>query len=88
MNVFKYYVDVVTLILKDGVLQPLAVVWMDRRYKVDKVLSVRETYSKAGGSGICYRCLFGGQERSLFWERNRWFLESETFIPELLEKNH
>ena len=86
MNVFKYYVDVVTMIFKDGLLQPMAVVWMDRRYKVDKVISVRETHSKAGGSGICYRCQFAGQERNLFWERNRWFLESEAFIPEMLER--
>lgn len=85
MKIFKYYVDVVTLIYKDGMLQPMAIYWRDHRYRIDKVLSVRETYSKAGGAGICYRCRFGDQERSLFWEKNRWFLESEIYAPELQE---
>lgn len=85
MNVFKYYVDVVTLIFRDGRLEPMYIYWKDRRYRVDKVLSVRETYSRAGGAGICYVCRFGQQERSLFWERNRWFLESEVFVPEMQE---
>lgn len=85
MKVFKYYVDVVTMIFKDGMLQPLWIVWNDRRYRVDKVVSVRETYSKAGGCGICYQCRFGQMERNLFWERNRWFLESEVYQPDLME---
>lgn len=85
MNLFKYYVDVITLIYRDGRIQPMFIYWKDRRYKVDKVVSVRETFSKAGGGGICYLCRFGGQERSLFWERNRWFIESEVYEPELRE---
>jgi len=85
VKVFKYYVDVATMIFRDGQIEPLWVVWCDRRFRVDKVISVRETYSKAGGCGICYRCRFGQSERSLFWERNRWFLESEMYFPEQLE---
>lgn len=80
MKLFKYYVDVETLIFADGSLQPMFVHWNSRRYRVDKVLSVRETFSKAGGTGICYRCRFGQQERNLFWERSRWFLESEVYV--------
>ncbi len=85
MKLFKYYVDVITLIGHDGKLRPLYICWDHHRYTVDKVLSVRETYSKAGGSGICYRCRMGSQERNLFWERNRWFLESEVYIPGMEE---
>lgn len=81
MKYYKYYVDVVTLVLQDGALRPLFVCWDGHRYKVDKVLSVREMYSKAGGCGICYLCKMQGQMRKLYWERNRWFLESEIFVP-------
>lgn len=82
MKLFKYYVDVVTLIFQDGSFKPLFVCWGQRRYRIDKVLTVRETYSKAGGCGICYTCrMNNGQQRNLFWERNRWFVESEIYIP-------
>lgn len=85
MKVFKYYIDVDTLIRSDGTLEPLIIYWQDRRFRVSKVLSIRETFSRAGGSGICYLCRFGSQERKLFWERNRWFLESEVYVPEMEE---
>lgn len=81
MKLFKYYVDVITLIFSDGSIKPLFVLWEHHRYRIDQVLSVRETFSKAGGCGICYTCRMSGQERRLFWERNRWFLESEVYIP-------
>lgn len=82
MKLFKYYVDVVTLIFQDGSFKPLFVCWGKHRYRIDKVLTVRETYSKAGGCGICYTCrMNNGQQRNLFWERNRWFVESEIYIP-------
>lgn len=87
MKLFKYYVDVVTMIYSDGSLQPLFVCWDHHKYKIEKVTSVRETFSKAGGCGIRYTCrMYGGEDRNLFWERNRWFLESEVYIPGLEEK--
>ena len=55
--------------------------WENRTYKVDKILSVRETYSRAGGCGMRYECRFGSQVRRLFWEKDRWFLESTIYIP-------
>lgn len=85
LKLFKYYIDVITLISSEGSLQPLWVIWKDRRYRIEKITSVRETFSKAGGAGICYRCRFGDQDRNLFWERNRWFLESESYFPEMME---
>ncbi len=86
MKLYKYYVDVVTLIFYDGTFKPLFVCWDHHHYRIDKVLTVRETYSKAGGCGICYTCRIGSQQRNLFWERNRWFLESEVYIPGLEER--
>lgn len=81
-KLYKYYVDVVTLIYKDGNLTPLFVEWGNKKYKVDKVLSIRETFSQAGGCGICYECRFGSCIRRLFWEKDKWFLESSVFIPQ------
>lgn len=81
LKLFKYYVDVITMISREGTLTPLVMIWKEKKYQIEKVTEVRETYSKAGGSGIRYTCRFRGQSRNLFWERNRWFIESEIFEP-------
>lgn len=87
MKVHKYYVDVDTRITYDGRLIPLVLHWKDHPFRIDKVVSVRETYSRAGGGGICYKCRFNGQDRLLFWERNRWFLETEVCEPAMEDQN-
>lgn len=87
MRVYKYYVDVETMIRADGSLDPVAMFWKGHRYEVDKVIKIRETFCKAGGCGVRYTCRFGSDERNLFWERNRWFLESEVYEPTMLENN-
>jgi NADH:ubiquinone oxidoreductase subunit F (NADH-binding) len=77
MALYKCYVDVITLIHANGMLQPMAVVWQNHTYKVRQILTVRETFSQAGGCGVCYACRFGnGAMRNLFWEKDRWFVES------------
>lgn len=76
MRIYKYYVDVITLIDVEGHLLPLYMYFNDHRFRIDRVVSVRETFSQAGGCGICYECAFGSEKRNLFWERDRWFLES------------
>jgi hypothetical protein len=75
MEYRKQYVDVITHISKEGRIRPMAVIWDEIRYPVERILSIRETHSLAGGCGICYRCQFHGQIRLLYWERDRWFLE-------------
>lgn len=82
MEIFKYYVDVIVRISRDGELKPLAMYWQQHRYKIDRICSVRETFSQAGGCGICYECQFGSQKRNLFWERDRWFIESHAYLPQ------
>lgn len=81
MDLFKYYVDVITRIDRHGHLEPLVLEWQGKNYRIDRVISVRETFSRAGGCGICYECRFGSKKRNLFWERNRWFIESSVYIP-------
>ena len=79
---FKYYIDVVTLIDQQGDLKPLFVRWKNKTYKIDQVLSKQEKFSEAGGCGVCYKCRFGHNIRNLYWERDRWFLESEVYVFE------
>lgn len=74
---YKKYVNVVTLIDKEGNLKPLILVWDDgTKYPIDKILDVRKAASQVGGCGIRYECRIANANRNLFYERNRWFLES------------
>ncbi len=74
---YKRYVAVITLIGKLGELQPLCIIWdNNQKYTIDKILEMRPSHSIVGGGGILYRCLIQGKERNLFYEKNRWFLES------------
>lgn len=80
--VYKYYVDVITMIEKNGRIKPLSVRWKNRIYKIDKILSAQEKLSLTGGCGICFECQFGKQIRNLYWEKDKWFLETGIFHPE------
>lgn len=75
-DLYKRYVEVITLINKEGQLTPLYLIWEGRTYKIDKVTNIRKSVSAVGGCGICYTCLIEGRIRKLFWEQYRWFLES------------
>ena len=86
MKLFRYYIDVITRICHDGRMIPLVIIWKDRAYRIDRIISTRETFSRAGGQGMKYVCLFGSVTRNMYWDRNRWFIESETYEPDLLEK--
>ena len=75
---YKKYINVVTLVDKEGKLTPLILVWDNGiKYKIDKILEIRNGVSATGGCGILYRCRIMNRERKLFYERNRWFVESE-----------
>ncbi len=74
---YKRYVEVVTLIGKQGEVRPLFLIWDNGiKYPVDKIIEVRNAASQVGGCGLLFRCMIGGQIRNLFFERNRWFIES------------
>lgn len=73
----KQYVDVITYIDSEARLRPLVLVWNGRRYSVDHIFSVRELYAADGGCGVRYLCLIAGRRRSLWWERDRWFVQTE-----------
>lgn len=75
--IYKRYVDVITYIDKEGKLRPLIIIWNDGvKYSIDCILTIQNAASQAGGCGILYRCRIRGKERNLFYEVNRWFIES------------
>ncbi|HPF53255.1 MAG TPA: hypothetical protein P5116_00475 [Eubacteriales bacterium] len=73
----KKYVAVDVYIDEDGALHPVCVHWDDgRRFEVQTVIEARRAASlKAGGTGIRYRCLICGQERFLYYEDPKWFVD-------------
>lgn len=73
----KEYIDVVVHINPVGDMMPLFILYNQRKYAIDRVLEIKRAYSHTGGSGIRYRCRIQNQTRHLFFERNRWFIESE-----------
>jgi len=74
---FKIYVSVELIVDEDGRTMPTAIIWEDgHRYSIDKVKDVRYAASqKAGGIGTRYTCLIMGQQRYLYFEDPKWFVE-------------
>ena len=77
MKYKKKYVEVTARFDTEGRVFPLKILWEDgSSYFIDKVLDVRPAASlKAGGAGIRYTCRINRQEKYLFLEENRWFVE-------------
>ena len=76
-NPAKVYVDVLAEFTREGILRPCRITWEDgRRYVIDRVRKCeRRASRKAGGMGLMYTCVIGGQEVNLFYEENmRWFV--------------
>lgn len=73
----KQFVSVEAKFDADGNLLPLCICWEDgRRFEIDRVLDVRYAASlKSGGVGLRYTCRIRNQERYLFLDNNRWFIE-------------
>lgn len=74
----KKYVKVSATFDCDGNLMPTCIYWEDdRKFEIDKVTDIRYAASlKAGGAGLRYTVKIMGQERFLFFEDNRWFLDT------------
>ena len=74
----KVYVDVTAEFSKDGELVPKSFRWEDGQvYEIERIKHIRRAASlKAGGVGMRYTCVIGGQEKHLFYEdNNMWFME-------------
>lgn len=76
-ELYKRYVDVLVLMKKDRQMVPYALLWDNgRKYSIDKILQVEKRASQVGGGGIRYEIRIRGQSRYLFFEKDRWFIES------------
>ena len=75
----KLYVDVIVLNTKEGQVKPLMIVWQNGvKYAIDKISQVTKAASTiAGGTGIRYTCSIQCQQRYLFLEEDRWFIEKK-----------
>ena len=76
-NPSKVYVDVLAEFSREGFLRPCRITWEDgRKYPIDRIRKCeRRASRKAGGMGLMYTCVIGGQEVNLFYEENqRWFV--------------
>lgn len=75
---YKKYVDVITLIDKEGNVTPRTLCWDNGvTYDIDRIVDIRKSASQVGGCGIRFQCRIEGVMRNLFYERNRWFIESK-----------
>jgi len=77
-NVKKIYVEIIASFNKNGEIRPLKLIWEDGiSYEIQKIIDIRPAASlKAGGCGIRYTCKINGQERYLFLEETKWFVEA------------
>lgn len=76
--VSKKYVNVITYVSKVGNIMPLMVVdEKGIKYKIDRIFRIENAASRAGGCGLWFQCSIKGKMRNLFYEVDRWFIESE-----------
>ena len=77
MKLYKKYVEMIVSMDPQGVMIPKVLVWDNGvQYPIDRILEVRKASSVVGGCGVLYRCRIAGSVRHLFYERDRWFIES------------
>ena len=82
-RLYKKYVDVLTVMGKNEVLKPVAVLWDNGiKYEIDRVLQIRNKASSVGGCGLCYECVItvyvkNSAEAKKFWTENMGFVIRE-----------
>jgi hypothetical protein len=75
----KQYISVTAKFDSDGNILPVCINWDDgRKFVIDRITDIRYAASlKAGGAGIRYTCRIKQNEKYLFLEDNRWFINNE-----------
>lgn len=77
MQLYKRYIEVIIKQKKDGEMIPLYVVWDDgKKYKIEKIFRKERRASIVGGCGLRYSCMIEGKQRNIFYEKDKWFIES------------
>ena len=75
--VSRIYVDMLVEHKASGDILPKALIWRDgRRFEIDEILNFY-FISPAGTQGMhkCYLCRIKGQEREIYEDKGRWFVE-------------
>ena len=72
------FIEVNARFEESGRIMPRSIIWEGREYEVDRVVDIRRRAStKTGGAGLRYTCFILGKERFLFYDDNKWFVESK-----------
>ncbi|MBR5049356.1 MAG: hypothetical protein IKX74_06935 [Erysipelotrichaceae bacterium] len=73
----KQFVDVICLYQRTGQIKPLYILWEDgSRYAIDRITQIVPAASlRSGGMGLRYTCRIGSQQRYLFLEEGKRFIE-------------
>ena len=75
----KAYVSVNVDIDEEGAMHPRAIRWRNgHSFRIERVLyKCRASSNKVGGGGIRYTVQINGQEKYLFNEGSKWFVEAK-----------
>ncbi len=73
----KLFVRVKAEFTGDGRVKPLALIWEDgTEYEIDRASTpTRAASMKAGGTGMRYTIRVHGQERYIWRDEDRWYVE-------------
>lgn len=75
----KRYIAVDVRFSTEGRLRPLQILFDEGRvYQIDQIKDVCRRASEVGGVGDRYTCIINGQERYLWFEKGRWFVEAKV----------
>lgn len=73
----KRYVEVDVRFSTEGRLRPLQILFDEGQiFEIDKIKDVCRRAADVGGVGDRYTCMIRGQERYLWFENGRWFVEA------------
>lgn len=63
----------------DGTFTPKVIIWSkDKKFAIDKITDISYTKPPADKDvGLCFSCLICGKERNLYFEENRWFVQTK-----------
>jgi hypothetical protein len=77
VNVVRKYVGVMAEFMSDGRMLPREVIWDDgRKFIIEKVVSAKKAAElRSGGVGLRYDCMINGQEKRIYYDERKWFVE-------------
>ena len=75
----KRYIPMIVRFDAEGKMRPIELEFDEaHRYRIERIIDVRRAAGQSvGGVGDRYTCLIRGQERYLWFEKGRWFVEAK-----------